>query len=200
SENMKKSKIIQHSKSMLSRSFNPAKCKTALKLATSRLKLSRNKKEIQVKQMKREIAALLESGQDRTAMIRVEHVIREEKMVAAYELLEIYCELIVARLPIIESQKTCPVDLKEAIASVVFASPRCGDVPELVDAKKQFTAKYGKDFASAANELRPQCGVSRLLVEKLSAVSPDGQTKTKILTMIAKEHNVEWDPLSPDVE
>ena len=36
---------------------------------------------------------------------QVEHVIREEKMVAAYELIEIYCELIVARMPIIESQK-----------------------------------------------------------------------------------------------
>lgn len=37
--------------------------------------------------------------------IQVEHLIREEKMVAAYELIEIYCELIAARLPIIESQK-----------------------------------------------------------------------------------------------
>lgn len=36
---------------------------------------------------------------------QVEHVIREEKMMAAYDLLEIYCELIVARLPIIETQK-----------------------------------------------------------------------------------------------
>lgn len=45
--------------------------KTSLRLAGSRLKLLRNKKEVQVKQMKREIAPLLESGQDRTARIRV---------------------------------------------------------------------------------------------------------------------------------
>ncbi|XP_073034263.1 uncharacterized protein [Primulina eburnea] len=102
---MKKSKFLQNSKDMLSRSFNPAKCKTSLRLAGSRLKLLRNRKEVQVKQMKREIAPLLESGQDRTARIRVEHVIREEKMMAAYDLLEIYCELIVSRLSIIESQK-----------------------------------------------------------------------------------------------
>jgi hypothetical protein len=37
--------------------------------------------------------------------LQVEHVIREEKMMSAYELIEIYCELIVARLPIIEAQK-----------------------------------------------------------------------------------------------
>ncbi|XP_073151000.1 uncharacterized protein [Henckelia pumila] len=195
---MKKSKFLQNPKDMLSRSFNPAKCKTSLRLAGSRLKLLRNKKEVQVKQMRREIAPLLESGQDRTARIRVEHVIREEKMMAAYDLLEIYCELIVSRLPIIESQKNIPIDLKEAIASLVFASPRCGDVPELLDIRKHFTAKYGKDFTTAAIELRPECGVGRMLVEKLSAVAPDGQTKIKILSAIAEEHNVNWDPKSFD--
>ncbi|KAI6679591.1 hypothetical protein NL676_033472 [Syzygium grande] len=181
---------------MLHKSFKPAKCKTALKLAASRLKLLKNKKEVQVKQMKREVAQLLESGQDQSARIRVEHVVREEKMMAAYELVEIFCELIAARLPIIESQKNCPIDLKEAVSSVVFASPRCADIPELVDIRKHFTAKYGKDFISAAVELRPDCGVNRTLVEKLSAKSPDGPTKVKILTSIAEEHNIKWDPNS----
>ena len=37
--------------------------------------------------------------------MQVEHVVREEKMMAAYDLVEIYCELIAARLPMIESQK-----------------------------------------------------------------------------------------------
>ncbi|PIM98263.1 Spindle pole body protein [Handroanthus impetiginosus] len=193
---MKKSKFLKSSKDLLSRSFNPSKCKTSLRLAESRLKLLRNKKEVQVKQMKREIAQLLESGQDHTARIRVEHVIREEKMMAAYDLTGIYCELLIARLPIIESQKTCPIDLKEAIASVVFASPRFGDVPELLDVRKHLTIKYGKDFTTAAVELRPECGVSRMLVEKLSAMAPDGQTKIKVLTAIAEEHNVKWEPKS----
>ncbi|KAL6558524.1 hypothetical protein OROMI_018874 [Orobanche minor] len=139
---------------------------------------------------------LVLSHNESTCTRPVEHVIREEKMMAAYDLLEIYCELIVARLPIIESQKNCPIDLKEAIASLVFAAPRCGDVPELLDVRKQFTAKYGKDFTTAAIELRPQCGVGRMLVEKLSAMAPDVQTKTKILSAIAEEHNVKWEPTS----
>lgn len=57
--------------------------------------------------------------------------------------------------------RNCPIDLKEAVSSVVFASPRCADIPELVDIRKHFTAKYGKDFISAAVELRPDCGVNR---------------------------------------
>ncbi|GMH03374.1 hypothetical protein Nepgr_005213 [Nepenthes gracilis] len=181
-------------KTMVHKSFKPAKCKTALKLAVSRIKLLKNKKEVQLRQLKRELAQLLESGQDQTARIRVEHVIREEKTMAAYDLIEIYCELIVARLPIIESQKNCPIDLKEAITSIIFASPRCADIPELLDVRKHFVAKYGKEFVTAALELRPECGVNRTLVEKLSAISPDGPTKVKFLTSIANENNIKWEP------
>ncbi|XP_062090976.1 uncharacterized protein LOC133797172 [Humulus lupulus] len=180
--------------SMLHRSFKPAKCKTALKLSVSRIKLLNNKRENQVKQMKRELAQLLESGQIPTARIRVEHVIREEKTLTAYNFIEVYCELIAARLPIIESQKNCPIDLKEAITSVIFAAPRCADIPELADIRKQFTTKYGKEFVSAAIDLRPDCGVNRVLVEKLSAKAPDGPTKLKVLNAIAEEHNVKWNP------
>lgn len=31
------------------------------------------------------------------------------------------------------------------------------------------------------------------LVEKLSAIAPDGQTKVKVLNAIAEEHNIKWD-------
>ncbi|XP_047333697.1 uncharacterized protein LOC124937472 [Impatiens glandulifera] len=183
---------------MLHRSFKPAKCKTSLKLASARLKLLKNRKDVQVKQLKKELAQLLESGQEQTARIRVENVIHEVKLVAAYDLLEIYCELIAARLQIIESQKNCPIDMKEAITSVIFASPRCSDVTELQDIRKQFTAKYSKEFVTAAVELRPDCGVSRLLVEKLSANATDGQAKLKFLKEIADEHGVKWEPVLLD--
>lgn len=181
---------------MLSKSFKAGKCKTSLKLAAARIKLLRNKREVQVKTMRRELAQLLESGQEQTARIRVEHVIREEKTMSAYDLIELYCELIAARLPIIESQKACPIDLKEAVSSVIFASPRCADLPELMDIRKHLGAKYGKEFVNSVLEVRPDCGVSRLVVEKLSARAPDIETKIKILTSIAQEYNVKWDSKS----
>lgn len=53
--------------------------------------------------------------------------------------------------------------MKEAIATVVFAAPRCADVPELSEVSKQFQAKYGKEFINAALELRPGSGVSPLV-------------------------------------
>lgn len=45
--------------------------KTMLKLTIPRIKLLRNKREIQIKQMRRDIAKLLETGQEATARIRV---------------------------------------------------------------------------------------------------------------------------------
>lgn len=45
--------------------------KTEAKLATARIKLLRNKREVQVRQMRRDLSTLLQSGRDDTARIRV---------------------------------------------------------------------------------------------------------------------------------
>ncbi|KAB2077778.1 hypothetical protein ES319_A06G119000v1 [Gossypium barbadense] len=169
--------------SLFNKGFKAAKCKTLLKLTIPRIKLLRNRREIQIKQMRRDIAKLLEIGQEATARIRVEHIIREENTMAAQEILELFCELIAVRLPIIETQRECPLDLKEAISSICFAAPRCADLPELLQVQMLFISKYGKEFVSAATELRPDSGVNRQLLKE-----------------IAEEHELEWDPASTETE
>lgn len=150
--------------------------------------------------MRREIAKLLETGQEATARIRVEHIIREEKMMAAQEIIELFCELIVVRLPIIEAQRECPLDLKEAISSVCFAAPRCADLQELLQVQVLFAGKYGKEFVAAATELMPECGVNRQLIELLSIRAPAPDVKLKLLKEIAEEHEVDWDPTASETE
>ncbi|MBA0808515.1 hypothetical protein Gohar_024248 [Gossypium harknessii] len=121
-------------------------------------------------------------------------------MMAAQEILELFCELIAVRLPIIETQRECPLDLKEAISSVCFAAPRCADLPELLQVQMLFASKYGKEFVSAASELRPDCGVNRQLIELLSIRVPSPEVKLKILKEIAEEHELEWDPAATESE
>ncbi|KAF7820575.1 IST1-like protein [Senna tora] len=186
--------------SFFNKGFKGSKCKTLLKLTIPRIKLLRNRREIQLKQMRRDIAKLLETGQEATARIRVEHIIREENMMAAQEILELFCELIAVRLPIIESQRECPLDLKEAISSVCFAAPRCADLPELLQVQLSFASKYGKEFVSAATELRPDCGVNRQLIELLSVRAPSPEKKLKLLKEIAVEHDLDWDPATSETE
>ncbi|KAK4753869.1 hypothetical protein SAY87_001973 [Trapa incisa] len=186
--------------SFFNKGFRAAKCKTLLKLTIPRIKLLRNRREIQIKQMRRDIAKLLETGQEATARIRVEHIIREEKMMQAQEILELFCELIAVRLPIIEVQRECPIDLKEAISSVCFAAPRCADLPELIQVQMSFASKYGKEFIAAATELMPDCGVNRQLIELLSVRAPLPVTKLKLLKEIAEEHELDWDPAASETE
>ncbi|PWA75367.1 regulator of Vps4 activity in the MVB pathway protein [Artemisia annua] len=150
--------------------------------------------------MRRDIALLLQSGQDATARIRVEHVLREQNILAANEFVELFCELIVQRLSIIAKQRDCPADLKEGISSLIFAAPRCSEIPELVALRDIFEKKYGKDFVSAATDLRPDCGVNRMLIEKLSVRTPAGEVKLKVLKEIAKEYQVEWDTAESETE
>ncbi|XP_011074152.1 vacuolar protein sorting-associated protein IST1 isoform X2 [Sesamum indicum] len=157
--------------SFFNKGFKAAKCKTLLKLTIPRIKLLRNRRDIQMKNMRREIAKLLETGQEATARIRVEHIIREEKMTAAQEIVELFCELITVRLPIIEAQRECPLDLKEAISSLCFAAPRCADLPELLQ-----------------------------LVELLSVRAPAPDVKLKLLKEIAEEHELDWDPSASEGE
>ncbi|KAL1215607.1 hypothetical protein V5N11_024161 [Cardamine amara subsp. amara] len=193
-------KLVKFSLSLFRRGFSSSKCKTAAKMAMARIKLLRNKRQVVVKQMRRDIAVLLQSGQDATARIRVEHVIREQNIQAANEVIELFCELIVSRLNIITKQKECPVDLKEGIASLIFAAPRCSEIPELGDLRDVFEKKYGKDFVSAATELRPSCGVNRMLIDKLSVRNPGGVFKLKIMKEIAKEFQVDWDTTETEQE
>lgn len=193
-------KVMRLTISLFGRRFNSSKCKTAAKMTVARIKLLRNKRQAVVKQMRRDIALLLQSGQDATARVRVEHVLREQNILAANEFIELFCELIVARLQIIAKQRECPADLKEGISSLIFASPRCSEIPELAAIRKLFEKKYGKDFVSAAIELRPNCAVNRMLIDKLSVRTPSGETKMKVLKEIAKEYQVEWDTRESEQE
>ncbi|XP_052730782.1 uncharacterized protein LOC108326531 isoform X1 [Vigna angularis] len=201
--------------SLLNQLFNRGvlgtRCKTCLNLAISRIKLLQNKRDVQLKQMCKEISQFLQAGQEAIARIRVEHIIREQNIWAAYEILELFCEFVLARVPIIENQRgsalslthylwECPSELREAIASIIFAAPRCSDVPDLLHIKNLFTTKYGKEFVSAASELRPDSGVNRTIIEKLSVTAPSGEVKLKVLREIAEEYNIAWDSSKTEAE
>ncbi|KAI5068989.1 hypothetical protein GOP47_0015290 [Adiantum capillus-veneris] len=180
---------------VLRKGFRAAKCLTSLKLTTSRIKVMRNKRSISAKQMRGEIVQLIKSGQDAHVYItKADALIKQENMVAVYDLLDQYCHAIMSRFPAIELQRNCPADMKEPIASIIYAAPRCIELTELAAIKDAFVSKYGKDFAAAATELRPNCGVNTQVIELLSIRPATGDMKLKLMKDICKEHNVDWTP------
>lgn len=46
---------------------------------------------------------------------------------------------------------------------MIFAAPRCSELPELGRIRDIFEKKYGKDFVSAAVDLRPDAAVNTLV-------------------------------------
>ncbi|KAI0488618.1 hypothetical protein KFK09_028457 [Dendrobium nobile] len=101
----------------------------------------------------------------------------------------------IARIKLNPCYRNCPSELLEAVASIIFASPRCSDVPELLQVRNLFTTKYGKDFVSAAAELRPDSGVNRadgsipMLAKDPPLSNPTNISSPKIGQLEPKEHN-----------
>lgn len=99
--------------------------------------------------------------------LQVKQLIQDESLATAYELLDHFCEFILTQFSYIRRHKydlasslltktrDCPDDINEAVSSLIFASARCGDIPELRVIRKLFEQRYGHKFATAAVELYP---------------------------------------------
>ena len=141
-----------------------------LKMANQRIQITNNRKSANVKNQKREIATLLSEMKEEKARIKVEHVIREDFLIEAYELLELMCELVHERVKFIASEKECPRDLNEAVSSLIWAAARV-DITEMEQIKKQLVKKYGSKFAANAENNVDSC-VNIRLFQKLSVQPP----------------------------
>ncbi|XP_075507053.1 uncharacterized protein LOC142543585 isoform X2 [Primulina tabacum] len=94
----------------------------------------------------------------------------------------------------------CSSELREAVASIIFPSPKCSDLPDLLHVQNLFAAKYGKEFIAAATELRPDTSVIRTIIEKLTVSAPPPQVKLRVLKEITLEHSVDWDSTKTEAE
>mmetsp|Transcript_6291 Transcript_6291/g.13847 ORF Transcript_6291/g.13847 Transcript_6291/m.13847 type:complete len:425 (-) Transcript_6291:697-1971(-) len=175
--------------------FNVAKCETQCRLALGRIKLLRNKRTLQIKQYRKEVAELLRTGKQDYARIRVEGVIREQLMLQAYETLELYLELMAVRSQLIDKTKEIPRDMVEAISSIIYAAQRISDMPELAQLRSLFATKYGKEYvAEATNDATSsKWQVNQNLIRCLLVEPPQPEDKLAALSEIAQEHGVEWD-------
>ncbi|XP_055357998.1 IST1 homolog [Paramacrobiotus metropolitanus] len=171
-----------------------ARLKTNLRLALNRLKLLEKKKSELAQKARREIAEYLASGKEERARIRVEHIIREDYLVEAMEMLEMYCDLLLARFGLLEQMKTMDEGLEEAITSIIWATPRLqSDIAELKVITEQLTAKFGKQYVQAVKENQFNT-VNDKLIRKLSVQAPKRLLVEQYLIEIAKSHKVPYEP------
>eukprot|EP01137_Pigoraptor_chileana_P033128 Opistho-2@23581 len=174
--------------------FNANRLKVQLKLAINRLKMLQSKKSNQNAGARKQIAQLLEKGKDESARIKVEHIIREDYMIEAMELLELYCDLLLARFGLIEGMKYPDEGIKEALYTVIWVAPRlAADIAEFSSIRDLIISKYGKEFGMDAMENKSN-QVSPRITAKFNMHQPDPYLVTQYLIEIAKSHNVDWTP------
>jgi hypothetical protein len=77
--------------------FEPFKSKTYLKCAVARIKQSTAAKQNENKVRAKELGALLRDGKEEMARIRVEHLIRATNEIHGMEIIELFCDLLLAR-------------------------------------------------------------------------------------------------------
>jgi len=174
-----------------------AKLKTNLRLAANRLKLLQKKKTEMALKARTEIAEFLNTDKEDRARIRVESIIREDFVVEAYELLEMFCELLLARFGMIQQMKELEDGIAEAVSSLIWVAPRVShEITEFKVINDQLTQKYGKQFAEAArmNQLPEPSRVAPKLVQKLSVSAPSKLLVEKYLIEIARCAGINFTP------
>ncbi|KAI9086771.1 hypothetical protein K1719_031365 [Acacia pycnantha] len=165
-----------------------SKCKKVIKRARCRLKLLKNKRQAIVRHSREDVAELIKCGHQESAVNRAEQLIKDETLSAAYELLDNFCEFILTQLSYIRRHKDCPNDINEAVSSLIFASARIGDLPELFVIRKLFGQRYGQRFATTAVELLPGNLVNNQLIESFSLKSVSNEVKYRVVDEIARDH------------
>lgn len=141
------------------------------------------------KTQRRAMAQLLEVGKIDSARIRVENIIRSDITAELHEILELYCELILARAGLLEGP-TCDPGLEEAIKSIIYAAPKT-EIKELNTVRALLAEKYGKQFVLEAME-NVGGGVNEKVVKKLSVTPPKEELVQGYLEEIAKAYGVNW--------
>jgi len=163
-------------------------------MAVSRIQIASNKKGALLKQNMREVAVMLSEDppKEEKAKIRAEALIRDDNLIEAYEILQLECELLHERIKLLEYSKLCPPDLVSVVSTLMWAAHRV-DIPELLMIRKQFRAKYGKQFEEDA--LNNAGGVlNERVVSKLSVQPPAAYLVQTYLERICEQFQVDWTP------
>ncbi|KAL0951788.1 hypothetical protein HGRIS_008458 [Hohenbuehelia grisea] len=173
--------------------WSSAKAKVQLRLSVQRLRTLQQKKEAQAKAARRDIASLIERGKIETARIKVEGLINEDIYVELLELLELYCELLLARFGLLDQNTREPdVGVGEGIRAIIYAAPRT-ELKELQVLRDLLMHKYGREFSIAVMENRDGC-VSDRIMRKLTSAAPDANLVEAYIGEIAHAYGVEWSP------
>ncbi|KAF6144481.1 hypothetical protein GIB67_025891, partial [Kingdonia uniflora] len=115
---------------------------------------------------------------------QAEGLIIELNLSSCYDSVEQFCGCIPRHLSVMQKQRECPEECKEAVSSLMFAAARFADLPELRDLRQIFTDRYGNSLDAFRNQE---------FVERLASKPPTKDNKLQLMREIAREFSIKWD-------
>ena len=170
------------------------------------LRYAQDKQQALAKQYRRDVAQLLMANKEQKAHYRVESLINDDIHVELLEILELYCELLLARVSILCGIPD-EVDLltnhiedgiNEAVRALVFASPHASEIKELEQLRDLLTYKFGQDFLKVI--LDDKVGVPDKVLKKCSPNLPPDNLVVLYLKEIARTYDAPYSELSDEEE
>lgn len=175
-------------------------------MCIQRLRFAQEKQQALAKQDRREVAKLLSDGKEQKAHYRVESLINDDIHNELLELLELYCELLHARVNIlinIQNEEALIAEhmndgINEAVRSIAYATLHCPEVKELNQMKELLTLKFGQEFLTLI--LEDHVGVPDKVLKKCSPALPSQDLVTLYLKEIARTYSVTFSELEGEEE
>ncbi|SCU96717.1 LADA_0H02366g1_1 [Lachancea dasiensis] len=172
------------------------KLKTSLKMCIQRLRYAQEKQQSLAKKSRREVAQLLSEGKEQKAQYRIESLINDDIHEELLEILELYCELLHARIALLNNvvdeadliENHADDGINEAVRAVVYAVLHAPEVKEFQQVKELLAFKFGVDFLRAIIE--DKIGVPDKVLKKCSPNLPEEELVTLYLREIATTYEV----------
>ncbi|KAM7520244.1 hypothetical protein LguiB_019206 [Lonicera macranthoides] len=172
------------------RTSKTSKLESLANLAISRIRILKNQRYSRFTHAESDVIQLLNHGDQSSALLRVEYVIKEQNAIEAFVMIGSYCLLLTDSVELIQNCRKCPDQLKETISSLIFAASRCGEFPELQKIRENLASQFGNEFAACAVELRNNCGVNPMMIQKLSTRQASLESRQALLVQIASENGI----------
>ncbi|KAK3037922.1 hypothetical protein RJ639_031813 [Escallonia herrerae] len=163
--------------------------KRLIKQVKHHLMIQKNRRYAIVRQSRFDIAQLLHNGLQHIALSRVEQHYKDQCKLSAYDQIEQFCDCIYSNIRDISRHSKLSADVKEAASSLIFASSRCGELPELHLVRKLFKNHFGEEFERDNVELLPRNTVNSQVKHNLSKISLPDNAKVQLINEIAGEYN-----------
>ncbi|VVA97732.1 unnamed protein product [Arabis nemorensis] len=168
-----------------------SKCKHHIQNLLCSIKIHRRRRETMVRQSRSDIAELLLDDRFSDALPKAKQFYEDERRLSAYDQVEYLCTSILENFsPFIHQGDVnlLPEETKEAMAGLIFAASRIGELKELQHIRSLFFERFGCAFDKDSVDLRPGNLVSSEIIEILDTRMPQEEITPEMIIEISQNY------------